>query len=88
MNEARGVKAPSYRLDERRERMLEHLSEATPDKREGVYVEQQVLAHEEALALLTAYQSRGDNAQLRSFAAATAPVVARHLRRMKALAAS
>lgn len=85
MNETSGVQAPSGRLDERRNRMMEHLEAAPPEKFEAFYVDQQVLAHEETLALLRNYEAEGDNAQLRSYCAGTAPVVERHLARMKAL---
>lgn len=85
MSETKGVQAPSGRLDERRNKMMEHLEAAPPEKFETVYVDQQVLAHEEKLTLLRNYQEEGDNAQLRSYCAGTAPVVERHLARMKAL---
>lgn len=85
MNETRGVTPPPDQLDARREKMLEHLRAAPADKVERDYLDQQVLAHEETWTLLSSYGERGDNAQLRSFALSSAPVVARHLQRMKSL---
>lgn len=73
-------------VDHRRRTMLEHLQTAPADKFDETYLDQQVLAHEETLTLLTAYRDdEGGNPQLRSYAAGAAPVVERHLERMKAL---
>ena len=58
----------------------------TPDDAfDKTYLDQQVLAHEEAVSLMQSYRYGGDNPQLRSVAAGTAPVVERHLRHMKML---
>ena len=72
-------------LDARREKMLDHLRSAPEDKFEKTYVEQQVLAHQEAVTLMTEYRDRGDDESLRRFAAETAPVIEEHLGQMKAL---
>lgn len=48
-------------------------------------MDQQVLAHEETATLMRNYRDNGDNAQLRSFAAGTLPVVERHLKRAEKL---
>lgn len=85
MNETRGVPAPPRELDSRRAKMIEHLETAPADKFDKTYVEQQVLAHAETVTLMNGYSKKGDNPQLVSFALSTAPVVERHLTRMKAL---
>lgn len=85
MNETSGVKAPPTQLDARRNKLIEHLRTAPDDRFDETYVDQQVLAHEETLTLLNTYRDRGGNAQLRSVASATAPVVQRHLQLMKSL---
>lgn len=85
MNETRDVAAPPEEMDKRRRKMLEHLCAAPDDKFDATYLDQQVMAHEEALNLMHGYWSKGDNAQLVSVAAGTAPVIERHLSRMKAL---
>jgi putative membrane protein len=87
MNEARSVKHPPRELDARRQKLLEHLAAAPDDHFDATYLDQQVLAHEETSALFSTYGKRGDNPQLRSFALGTAPVIERHLSRMKALKA-
>lgn len=87
MTPARGLPAPPLELDERRKTMLEHLEAAPDDKFDGTYLDQQVLAHKETVDLMTGFRERGDNPQLRSLAAGTAPVVQRHLTHMERLRA-
>lgn len=57
--------------------MLADLSRATDF--DGVYHQQQVLSHEQALALHGNYAQRGDNPALRGVAFAAVPVVRGHL---------
>ena len=83
MNEARGVAAPPSTPDERRKTMLQHLDEAPDDSFDKTYLDQQVLAHEETASLMRSYADDGDNAQLRSYAFGTLPVVERHLEKVK-----
>jgi putative membrane protein len=86
MNETRGgVIGPPPQLDARHRTMIEHLEAAPDDMFDSTYIDQQVLAHEEALSLLVHFRDQGDNPQLRSCAAAFAPVVYRHLQHCKAL---
>lgn len=85
MNETKGVKPPPTELDARRRKMIENLNAAPADKFDDMYLDQQVLAHEETLSLLTKYYNDGDNPQLRSCAAGSAPVVYRHLEHVKAM---
>lgn len=87
MNETRGVKRPPTELDARRRKMLDTLDAAPSDKFDAMYLDQQVMAHQEALTLMTRYFSDGDNPQLRSVAAGAAPVIYRHLAHVKALKA-
>lgn len=85
MNETLGVASPPGALDTRRQKMLEHLEVAPAEKFDAAYLDQQLLAHEETLTLMTGYHDKGDNPQLRALAAATAPVIERHLRHVKTL---
>jgi putative membrane protein len=85
--EARGVAAPPRTLDGRRQSMIQHLEEAPDDAFDSTYVDQQLLAHEETVTLMRSYRDGGDNPQLRSYAAGTAPVVERHLEHVKQLRA-
>jgi putative membrane protein len=85
MQETRGVIGPPTELDARHKTMIEHLEAAPDDQFDATYIDQQVLAHEEALTLLVHFRDNGDNPQLRSCAGAFAPVVYRHLQHCKAL---
>ena len=85
MNETKGVPALPDSIDARRKTMLDHLQAAPADKFDETYLDQQILAHKETVDLMTGYRDNGDNAQLRSFAAGTAPVVQRHLKHMEHL---
>lgn len=87
-SEARGVAPPPRTLDSRRQTMVKHLEEAPDDAFDSTYVDQQVLAHEETATLMRSYRDGGDNPQLQSYAAGTAPVVERHLDHVKQLRAA
>lgn len=66
-------------LDERRKGMIDNLNSAAADQFDEAYVDQQTSAHREALTLHRAFADRGDSADLKAFAAATAPKVETHL---------
>lgn len=66
-------------LDDRRQGMINNLRDASAADFDGVWVTQQIAAHEEALALMTGFADRGDNDALKAAARTTAPVVQRHL---------
>jgi putative membrane protein len=85
MRETRGVMGPPAKLDARHRTMIDHLEAAPDDSFDSTYLDQQVLAHEEALTLLVHFRDNGDNPQLRSCAESFAPVVYRHLQHCKAL---
>jgi putative membrane protein len=85
MNETKSIPSRPATLDARRKKMLEHLHGMPEDGFDAAYLDQQILAHQETLTLMRGYRDKGDNPQLRSFAAGTAPVVERHLHRMKTL---
>lgn len=87
MNSTKGLPPPPIEMDERRKTMMEHLEAAPDDKFDATYLDQQVLAHKETVDLMTGFRDHGDNAQLRSLAAGTAPVVTRHLTHMETLRA-
>ena len=71
--------------DARRTGMLDNLNSATPDGFDKTYLDQQVAAHSEAASLMKGYGEHGDNADLKAFAAKTAPKVQQHLEMVKAL---
>jgi putative membrane protein len=67
------------RLLDKQTRMMKTLRRTPEDRRERVYMDQQVMAHQEALALHEGYAATGDNASLRAAAQAAVPVVRQHL---------
>lgn len=87
MLETRGVAPPPDELPPELVEELEELRAVPDDRFDSTYVDQQIAAHEEELALLTGYREEGDNAQLRSYAAAFAPVIERHLQLARELRA-
>lgn len=85
MNATKGLAPLPLEMDERRKGMIEHLEAAPDDKFDETYLDQQIAAHKETVALMTGFRDSGDNAQLRSLATGTAPVVERHLAHVEAL---
>ncbi|WP_207081065.1 DUF4142 domain-containing protein [Novosphingobium sp. KA1] len=59
---------------------------AAGEKFDNAYIEQQRIAHEQALAMLTDFASNGDDANLRKLARSTMPVVAAHLDHLRQMA--
>lgn len=70
--------APAH-LDDRRQGLIDNLRGAKASEFDARYMGQQVDAHKEALILMQGYAKDGDNAAVKSFAAATAPAVQEHL---------
>jgi putative membrane protein len=78
---------PPTSLDPRRADMLRQLQGASGPAFDQMYVQQQMTAHEEALALHSSYAKGGDTPPLRTLASQTAQKVQSHidmLRRMQA----
>lgn len=67
--------------------MIEQLNGQVGFNFDRLYVQQQLIAHQEALALHSTYARSGDTPQLRAAAAATVPVVQRHLDQIQGLQA-
>jgi putative membrane protein len=64
---------------------VDDLLKADPETFDRKYMDGQVDAHQAALNLLQRYAQDGDVAQIKAFAAATAPVVQKHYDRAKAI---
>lgn len=82
---ASGAALAPAKLDTRRQKMIDHLNAAPADRFDKTYVEQQVMAHQEAVTLMHQYRDQGKDARLRSFATEMSPIIEAHLERMKAL---
>ncbi len=77
--------SPPADLDQRRKGLLDNLNSAPAGGFDKVYLDQQVAAHDEAETLMKNYGEHGDNADLKAFAAKTAPKVQSHLDMAKSL---
>lgn len=78
-------------LDSAKTAMMRDLEAAEGAARDAVYIRQQVMAHEQALALHRAYSGAGDQPALKAAATSAVPIVERHLaeiRRMQTAMAS
>lgn len=67
--------------------MIDQLMAADPAGFDRVYLQQQIPAHEQALALHRTYAEAGDTPELRTAAAGAVPFVERHLTRARELVA-
>jgi putative membrane protein len=76
---------PNDALDAEKQGMLDMLQSAGGTDFDGQFLDQQIMAHEKALALLQSYAAGGDNEALKGFAAKTAPAVQEHLDKARAL---
>ncbi|CAN7603465.1 DUF4142 domain-containing protein [Phenylobacterium sp. LjRoot164] len=65
-------------LDERRKGMLDNLTGASANDFDDRYLDQQTMAHHEALLAFNGYAQAGDNPDVKAFAAATAPKLEQH----------
>jgi putative membrane protein len=79
--------SPTDELDERRRGMMKHLVEAADDDFDKTYLDQQKVAHREAVVLHKGYAENGDNPQLRSVALGGLPMVERHLKALERIGA-
>ena len=81
----KGPPVTQANLSEPKSQMLEKLRTSSGAAFEANYVQGQVSAHEEALALHRAYAGTGGETRLRAFAARAVPLVESHLARAKTL---
>ena len=80
---AAGMPVPPPALNAKHQEMLTAVQGA-PDF-DAAYVNTQLMAHQEAVALFTSYSSSGDVPQLASFAGQTLPTLQMHLDHAQAL---
>jgi len=79
-----GVEVPTE-LDEDSNQKLTTLRDEADDDFDATYVDQQVEAHERAVALFTNFAQNGEQADLKAFAQATLPTLQRHLEEIRGL---
>lgn len=85
---ASGLKPMPPKLMPKQAAMIAELKKAPVATRDKVYVDQQVKAHEEALALHQGYASAGDKPALKKVAASAVPIVQTHLTEVRGLASA
>ena len=66
------------KLDQKHQAMLDELKQAKQDAFERIYLDQQLAAHRDAIALFSGYAEAGDNDALKQFAEAKLPVLQEH----------
>ena len=82
---ANNIEVPQ-RLMDRHQSMLDQLQAAgTGPSFDRMYVQQQKMAHEEAITLFSSYAQNGNNAQLKAFAAKTLPVLQMHQQMLQSM---
>jgi putative membrane protein len=65
-------------LDERHQAIVQQLDDAEGETFDAAYIDAQVQAHAEAVALMTGYSQNGENEALKGFAEEALPVVQMH----------
>lgn len=80
-----GMKPAAPKLMPKHDKMIAELRAAKGVARDQLYVRQQVMAHEEALALHTAYSQGGDRSALKQVAAGAVPIVQAHLEQVRGM---
>jgi putative membrane protein len=83
-----GLNPPPPQLDAAKRDMIQQLQSASGADRERLYARQQVMAHQEALALHSSYARDGDNAALKAVAQQAVPIIQRHLAEIQRISAS
>jgi len=80
-----GTLCPNATIDARHADMLNQLASAPPRQFDRLYGRMQVAAHQEAVALFTAYAQSGEDPSLRAFAQSALPTLQHHLRMARRL---
>ncbi|MBB5751541.1 DUF4142 domain-containing protein [Prosthecomicrobium pneumaticum] len=79
-----GLEAPTA-LDEAHNQKIAELREEEGEDFDETYVDQQLEAHQNAVALFSRYAETGDQADLKAFAAKTLPTLQAHLQHVQEL---
>jgi putative membrane protein len=79
------IAVPAPKLEPAQAKMIADLRAASGPVRDKLYVKQQRMAHQQALALHSGFAQSGDKAALKGVAAATAPVVQHHIEMLQSM---
>lgn len=83
--EGAGLMAPTGKLDNRRQGLIDNLEVATGDDFDETYLDQQIDAHQETLTLFKAQADRGDVPQLADLADGAVATLQSHLDQARAV---
>lgn len=72
-------------LDNKHQKMLDKLQNASANDFDDEYIKAQKAAHKEAVSLFSSYAKKGDDAALKDFAGKTLPVLEAHQEHVKHL---
>lgn len=82
-----GLPASAPVMSSRHRAMLDQLEATSPNEFDAAYITLQTQAHDEAVALFSAYSQRGDNPALTAFASETLPTLEMHAEHVRRLGA-
>ncbi len=74
---------PTGKLDDKHQKLMDKLENASADEFNKEYVSIQTDAHKKNVSLFRDYSKYGDNSTLKTFAAQTLPILEEHLREIK-----
>lgn len=77
---------PPTQLDQRHQVIADSLKDAKGPGFDTAFAQAQLAAHQEGIALFTAYSQNGDNPQLKAFAKKGLPILQKHLEMAQKLA--
>nr|WP_315053819.1 DUF4142 domain-containing protein [uncultured Brevundimonas sp.] len=80
-----GMTPPPPALDARKADMIRQLQQAQGQARDTLYIQQQVMAHQEALTLHASYARNGDEPALKAAATSAVPIVSQHYNEISAM---
>jgi putative membrane protein len=81
------VAKPPMKLSEPNAAMIAQLKQASRDSFDGLYMQQQMQAHQKAWALHKGYASDGSDPALRQVATSAVPIIEKHLQHLKSMPA-
>jgi putative membrane protein len=82
------AKAPADKLDAKHQAIVDDLKKRDSTAFDKAYVDAQMQAHVETVALFESYAKRGDNARIKAFATEMLPTLRTHLDHVKKLKSS
>jgi putative membrane protein len=76
---------PPTGIDPKQQEVMDQLSTASGREFDRAYIDMQVKAHKEAVEFFSTYANEGDNAELKSFAQQTLPMLEDHFKHVQTL---